>query len=140
MAQKSVSLRPMLQVHDVEASSRRYQQMLGLRSGHGGSEYEMLFAGEDFLLHLHGLDAHEHGILQAGADEKRGIGVSLWFQLEDEPALRSTFERAAAAGADVAEPPHWNPLAHHFEASLRDPDGFVVVIHSPFSPDSAPST
>ena len=35
----------MIAVRDVEASSRWYQQLLGLRSDHGGPEYERLLAG-----------------------------------------------------------------------------------------------
>jgi hypothetical protein len=35
----------------------------------------------------------------------------------------------------VVEEPHWNPLAHHHESTLVDPDGFVVVLHSPFDPN-----
>jgi hypothetical protein len=39
---------PMLQVADVSASSEWYQRTLGLVSGHGGDEFEMLFAGEPY--------------------------------------------------------------------------------------------
>ncbi len=33
---------PMIVVRDVPASSRWYQQLLGLESAHGGDEFEML--------------------------------------------------------------------------------------------------
>ena len=33
---------PLICVHDVEASSRWYQRLLGCRSAHGGPEYERL--------------------------------------------------------------------------------------------------
>ena len=36
----------MLQVADVAASSGWYQRALGFTSGHGGDEFEMLYAGE----------------------------------------------------------------------------------------------
>jgi catechol 2,3-dioxygenase-like lactoylglutathione lyase family enzyme len=122
----------MLQVQDVEASSRWYQSVLGLRSGHGGPDYEMLFDGDDFVLQLHPLDAHEHGIVQAGTDGSRGAGVSLWFEAIDRPAFAALVEQARASGATIVEEPHWNPLAHHHEATLRDPDGYVVVVNTPF--------
>ena len=122
----------MLQVRDVEASSRWYQDALGLRSGHGGAEFEMLFDGDAFVMQLHRLDAHEHGILQAGADGARGAGMSLWFQAADRDAFTALVDQARAAGATVVEDPHWNPMAHHHEATLVDPDGYVVVVHSPF--------
>jgi catechol 2,3-dioxygenase-like lactoylglutathione lyase family enzyme len=128
-----MKLRPMLQVSDVARSSQWYQASIGLRSGHGGDEFEMLFDGDDFVLQLHRLDAHEHGILQSGTDGARGAGVSLWFEAGDRPTFEASVERARAAGAAVAEEPNWNPLAHHHEATLVDPDGYVVMLHSAFS-------
>ena len=124
----------MLQVRDVALSSRWYQAALGLRSGHGGDEFEMLFDGDEFVLQLHRLDAHEHGILQPVTDASPGAGVSLWFEAADREAFESMVARARTAGANVAEEPHWNPLAHHHEATLVDPDGYVAVLHSPFDP------
>jgi catechol 2,3-dioxygenase-like lactoylglutathione lyase family enzyme len=127
-------LRPMLQVDDVAASSRWYQRSLGLRSGHGGDEFEMLFDGDQFVLQLHRLDASEHGMLSPAAGAGRGAGVSLWFELPSRSAFEQALATARAAGATVADEPHWNPLAHHHEATLVDLDGYVVVLHSPFEP------
>lgn len=127
-----MKLRPMLQVADVEGSSRWYQSCLGLRSGHGGPEFEMLFDGDEFVLQLHLLGACEHGILQAGTTGERG-----W---ERRCGSRRAIVRSSplsssrrGAGAEIVEEPRWNPLAHHHEATLRDPDGYVVVICTPFS-------
>jgi catechol 2,3-dioxygenase-like lactoylglutathione lyase family enzyme len=122
----------MLQVADVEASSRWYQDVLGLTSGHGGAEFEMLMHGDDHLLDLHRLDAHEHGfgVLESGTT--RGAGVSLWFEAADRAAFESMFAHATQSGATVLEAAHWNPQAHHHEATLMDLDGYVVAIHSPF--------
>lgn len=33
---------PLIAVHNVELSSQWYQQVLALKSGHGGTEYEQL--------------------------------------------------------------------------------------------------
>ena len=126
----------MLQVSDVARSSGWYQASLGLRSGHGGDEFEMLFDGEEFVLQLHRLDAHEHGILQAGSAGARGAGVSLWFEAGDRFAFESKIELARASGATIAAEPNWNPLAHHHEATLLDPDGYIVMVHSAFDPGS----
>ena len=122
----------MLQVNDVATSSRWYQDALGLTSGHGGDEFEMLFAGDEFVLQLHRLDAHEHGALQAGLAGTPGAGVSLWFEVADRPSFEALVERARRVGASIVEQPHWNPLAHHHEAMLVDADGYIVVINSPF--------
>lgn len=58
--------------------------------------------------------------------------MSLWFEAPDRVAFEALFVRAQQAGAMVVEEPHWNPLAHHHEATLVDLDGYVVVINSPF--------
>jgi catechol 2,3-dioxygenase-like lactoylglutathione lyase family enzyme len=129
-----MQVRPMLQVRDVAASSRWYQDVLGLASGHGGDEYEMLFGGDRFLVQLHRIDAHEHGFSAPGAGDAVGLGVSLWFELPDRGSVEAAVARADGAGTAVVSPTVWNPLAHHHEATLTDPDGYTVVAHSPFEP------
>lgn len=132
-----VKLRVMLQVADVEASSRWYQDMLGLTSGHGGAEFEMLMHGDDHLLDLHRLDAHEHGVTTPGPGSTPGAGVSLWFEAADRATFEALVAHVTAAGATVVQAAHWNPLAHHHEATVVDLDGYVVVLHSPFDPAGA---
>ena len=124
----------MLQVRDVGVSSRWYQTMIGLRSGHGGDEFEMLFDGDDFVLQLHRLDAHEHGLLQPDPDALVGAGVSLWFEAADRDAFDSLIGHARSGGATIAEEPTWNPLAHHHQSTLIDPDGYIVIVNTPFDP------
>jgi hypothetical protein len=52
----------MISVSDVPASSRWYQQLLGLASGHGGAEYEQLLTDGVLVLQLHNEDVgHHHG-------------------------------------------------------------------------------
>jgi catechol 2,3-dioxygenase-like lactoylglutathione lyase family enzyme len=130
-----MKLSPMLQVADVAASSRWFQQTLGLVSGHGGDEYEMLFAGEPYvtplLLQLHRWDAHEHGFL-GSADIAVGNGVSLWFEVLGPEQLAERWQAVEAAGAVVLAAPAWNPQAHHHEFTVRDPNGYVVVVNTPF--------
>ena len=126
----------MLQVPDVAAASEWYQQTLGFASGHGGDEFEMLYAGEPYasplLLQLHRWEAHEHGFL-GSPDVPVGNGVSLWFQVEDRAELERVWQRAALARDHVLAEPAWNPLAHHHEFSMRDHDGYVVAVHTPFA-------
>ena len=127
----------MIQVADVVASSQWYQRTIGLVSGHGGDEFEMLFAGEPFagplLLQLHRWEAHEHGFL-GSPDLPVGNGSSLWFQVPDRAAFDAAWARAEPEG-EVLSPPAWNPLAHHHEFTLRDPDGYISAVHTPFSAD-----
>lgn len=138
---------PMIQVADVAASSRWYKSALGMTSGHGGDEFEMLYAGEPYasplVLQLHRWEAGEHGFL-GSPDLPVGNGSSIWLELADVPAFRAAWGRASAAGAHVLAEPAWNPLAHHHEFALRDPDGYVIAVHTPFdmsgsnTPDGGP--
>jgi hypothetical protein len=129
---------PMIQVADVVASSNWYQRTLGLVSGHGGEEFEMLFAGEPYatalLLQLHRWDAHEHGFL-GSPDVPVGNGSSLWFGAADRAEFDAAWTRAVESQAEVLADPAWNPLAHHHEFTLRDLDGYVLAVHTPFSSD-----
>ena len=119
---------PMLTCASVSTSSEWYQRTLGLVSAHGGDEYEMLTHDDMVVLQLHETDAHEHPYL-VRLDEPFGNGVAVWFE---SAAYAEAVERARASGAEVLEDDHVNPLAHHREIWLRDPDGYVVVISSPF--------
>jgi len=124
---------PLLCVHDVEASSRWYQRLLGCRSAHGGPAYERLEWGDRLVLQLHHWDVdHEHGPIGDPA-LPRGNGVLLWFEVDDFDAAAA---RAAALQAEVLKPRHRNPAdgrggPNHWELWLRDPDGYTVVLASP---------
>ena len=119
---------PMLTCRTVSASSEWYQRTLGLTSAHGGDEYEMLMYDGALVLQLHEVDAPEHPYLVDPA-ERFGNGVAVWFESAEYPAA---VERARAVGAEFLEDDHVNELAHHREIWLRDPDGYVVVVSSPF--------
>ena len=122
---------PMLFVADVEASSRWYQQLFGLTSGHGGPEFEMLVVGEhQVVLQLHKIDADEHGTrVQPGSTN--GLGVLLNFETAD---VETIHDRAVEMGAAVESPPTYNELAHHTEFVVVDPDGYAIAVHTPFDP------
>src|SRR5215471_17617504 len=97
-----MQLAPLLCVHDVESSSRWYQQLLGCESGHGGREYERLVAGGKLVLQLHRWDIeHHHGPLGDPDLKPYGNGVLLWFELADFDAAAA---RAGAMKVDVAKP------------------------------------
>lgn len=116
---------PMIAVRDVEASSRWYQRVLALASGHGGPEYEQLLSARQVVLQLHGWDVHEHPHLGDPQAARPGNGVVLWFH---EAAIEAAFDRAVQGGAEVLASLQVNPLARHREFWLRDPDGYVIVV------------
>ena len=120
----------LIAVRDVEASSRWYQRLLGLRSDHGGPHYERLLAGGELVLQLHHADVeHHHGRI----GDPGGGGVLLWFG--DVSDFDDVVARAAELGAPVVRAPHRNPPEGfgpgHREIWVSDPDGYTVVVASP---------
>lgn len=120
----------MIVLHDVEAGSRWFQDVLGLSSGHGGPEYEMLMDGDDLVTQLHHWEADEHPHLGDPADPSRGNGVLLWFEAYDFDAV---MERVERRGVEILDGPLLNPNAGQHEVWLRGPEGFVVVVAGPRS-------
>jgi len=135
---------PLIAVDDVEASSRWYQHLLGLRSDHGGPHYERLLAGGTLVLQLHQRSVeHHHGTIAAD-DGPVGRGVLLWFgEVHD---FDGAVARAEQLQARVVRAPHRNPPEaegngpSHREVWIEDPDGYTVVIAGPdgevFAPPS----
>jgi catechol 2,3-dioxygenase-like lactoylglutathione lyase family enzyme len=119
----------MITCASVAAASAWYQHVLGLESAHGGDEYEMLVSNGQLVLQLHELDVDEHPHLVRPDLGLGGNGVALWFEADDYPAIVARISRT---NANVVEDDHVNPNAHHREIWLRDLDGYVVVISSPF--------
>jgi predicted enzyme related to lactoylglutathione lyase len=122
-------------VRDVEASSRWYQHLLGLRSDHGGSTYERLLAGDTLVLQLHAFESdHDHGTI-GKPEGALGNGVLLWFG--ETADFDGVVARAAGLRATVVRPPARNPPREegngpsHREIWIEDPDGYTVVVASP---------
>lgn len=120
---------PLIAVRDVQASSRWYQAVLGLKSAHGGPEYEQLTYKGKLVMQIHHWDAHEHPHMGDPKILPYGNGVLLWFQTDEFDAAVA---RAVELHAQILEPPKINSSAHHQEIWLRDPSGYVVVIASPY--------
>src|SRR4051812_42809650 len=100
---------PLICATDVEASSRWYQQLLGVRSDHGGPHYERLMDGDRLVMQLHNFDVeHDHGRIGQPDDRPYGNGVLLWFEVDDFDAAVS---RGAQMGVNVVLAPHRNPPA-----------------------------
>jgi catechol 2,3-dioxygenase-like lactoylglutathione lyase family enzyme len=126
---------PLIAVTDVEASSRWYQRLLGCQSNHGGREYEQLVWDGQIVLQLHSFTVeHGHGRIGNAADKPYGNGLLLWFEVQDFDAV---LERSHEMGVEVILPKHRNPPEpdggpNHWELWVRDPDGYVVVVASPY--------
>jgi catechol 2,3-dioxygenase-like lactoylglutathione lyase family enzyme len=119
---------PMVALADVEAGSRWFQNVLGLRSAHGGTEYEMLMDGDGLVLQLHQWEADEHPHLGDPDDLSRGNGVLLWFATDDFDAL---MQRVRDGSVSILDGPLVNPNAGHREVWVRGPEGYTVVVAGP---------
>ena len=125
----------MLMVRDVQASSRWYQELLGLTSDHGGAEYERLCSDGELALQLHhDTTEHHHGPI-GDPEQPRGNGVLVWFgEVGDFDGVLARIEKL---GAPVVRPVHRNPPdgqgngPGHREVWLLDPDGYTVAVASP---------
>jgi catechol 2,3-dioxygenase-like lactoylglutathione lyase family enzyme len=126
---------PLIAVTDVEASSRWYQSLLGCRSNHGGPEYEQLVWNDQIVLQLHSFEIeHHHGRIGNPDDKPYGNGLLLWFEVDD---FDSVLERSSKMAVEIVIPRHRNPPQgdggpNHWEIWLRDPDGYIVVVASPY--------
>ena len=122
-----MAFEPMIFVDDVETTSRFLQQLLGLKSAHGGKEYEMLTDGAGALaLQLHHADADEHGGERLPTGAPRGVGVLLYFNVPD---VRAAYATAQAMGARCEGPPTFILQARHTEFVVRDLDGYAIAIY-----------
>ncbi len=125
---------PLICVRDVEASSRWYQRLLGCQSAHGGAHYEQLVAHGQLIMQLHHWAvAHHHGAI-GDPHLPHGNGVLLWFEIDDFDAALA---RVDELKPEIVLPRHRNPPdgdggPNHWEIWLRDPDGYTVVLASPY--------
>lgn len=125
---------PLIAVTDVEAVSAWYQRLLGLRSAHGGPEYERLMAGDTLVLQLHKWTVdHHHGPIGDRQTKPYGNGVLLWFEIDD---FAAAVERAREMRAEIVKDTHRNPPTgeggpDHWECWIMDPEGYSVVLASP---------
>jgi catechol 2,3-dioxygenase-like lactoylglutathione lyase family enzyme len=119
---------PLISTDDVSATSAWFQAVLGLKSGHGGAEYEQLMHDGQMVLQIHHWDAHDHPHL---GDKSKlcGNGVVLWFQTDSYDQL---LKRVLKHKAHVLEGSTVNPNANHREIWLRDPNGYIVVVASAY--------
>ena len=113
----------MLFAKDVAATSQWYQDFLDMRSGHGGSEFEMLMDGDTLLLQLHEIDAdHDHGV---STNRPLGHGVLVFVHVEDP---RAALARARELGIEVVSGLQYNPQARMNEFTVRDPNGYSICV------------
>ena len=126
---------PLIADTDVEASSQWYQRLLGCRSAHGGKAYEQLVKDGQLVLQLHSFEVeHDHGPIGDRTQRPYGNGFLLWFEVDD---FEQVMQRAEEMGVEIVLPRHRNPSdgnggPNHWECWMLDPDGYRVVVASPY--------
>ena len=125
------SLYPLIQVADVEATARFYEQHLGFTRIFSADWYVQLRATADHPFEI-ALIVHDHDTIpEAGRGPTRAMLLS--FYVEDAAAEH---DRLAAAGVPIAQPLRDEPFGQrHFIAA--DPNGILLDVITPIEPDPA---
>ena len=109
------------QVRDVAASAAFYEEVVGLTRLATPNPQAAVFSagGVSFAVRdpFPGIDLDAAGQL--------GAGVGVWFHNKDAEGLHG---RLLARGVPIVQEPVDGPFGTQF--SFRDPDGYVVTIHS----------
>ena len=114
-------------VGDVAGSFKWYQSLLGLSQTQPAHHDfgQILDSDGTVLLCLHQWGAHEHPTLMSPDHGKPGNGLLLFFRVDD---FDMAVPRARALVTRLEEEPSMNPNTGTMEFSLRDPDGYYVMI------------
>ena len=118
-------LDPIIAVKDVEASSQWYQEIFGFKRKHGGDKFAVLVSEDDeIVLALHKWGAHDHPTI-TDPNVTAGNGVILYFRTNNMRIIRKNVSDIAAV---VEEDVHLNPNSLNMEFSIRDPDGYYLIV------------
>jgi len=107
-----------LQVRDLEASGRFYEERLGLERTQQGPPNAVVFRTEPIPF------AIRESAVDLDAVERLGWGVALWLRCDDAEELYGALHKA---GVEIAQEPFDGPFGRTF--SLVDSDGYVVTVH-----------
>ncbi len=107
-----------LQVRDLAASRRFYEESLGLAVAPQGPPNAVVFMSEPIPFAVREPD------VDLDAVERLGWGVALWMRCEDADGLCADLE---ADGVEIAQPPFDGPFGRTF--AFVDPDGYTITIH-----------
>ncbi|MFC8733978.1 VOC family protein [Luteimicrobium sp. NPDC057192] len=110
-----------LQVRDLEASARFYEEVVGLARVPAPNPGAAIFqAGDGVAFAVRepfpGVDLDAAPL---------GVGVGIWFHADDVPGLHV---RLVDHGAPVVQEPVDGPFG--LQLAFQDPDGYVITAHS----------
>jgi predicted enzyme related to lactoylglutathione lyase len=107
-----------LQVRDLEASGRFYEERLGLERAPQSPEGAVVFQTEPIPF------AVREPMVDLAVVERLGWGVALWLRADDAQELHDALRDA---GVQIARAPFDSPFGKAF--SFFDPDGYTVTVH-----------
>lgn len=107
-----------LQVRDLEASARFYEERLGLERASQSPPGAVVFRSEPIPF------AVREPLVDLEEVERLGWGVALWLRCDDAQELCDSLREA---GVGIAREPFDSPFGRTF--SLIDPEGYVVTVH-----------
>ncbi|WP_057936144.1 VOC family protein [Algoriphagus resistens] len=118
-------LETIIAVKDVARSSIWYQDLLALKSNHGGDSFEMLADRKGtVILCLHRWGEHDHPTMKAPGSVA-GNGLILYFKVSD---LDEVWNNAVRLNLAIEQEPHRNENAGKQQFILRDLDGYYLII------------
>lgn len=117
---------PLLNVKNVEASSKFYRSILACTSGHGGPNYEKLEFDGKTILQLHRQDAPEHPKMWH-ENESAGDGIVIWFRTDD---FEETVTRIEDVKPEIVKESFVSLYSKRREIWFKDLDGYMIVICS----------
>lgn len=114
-------------VADVARSFKWYQSLFGQPESSPAHDYfgQILDTDGTVLLCLHEWGAHEHPSLASPQRAEPGNGLLLFFRVDD---FDQALPRARALVDELEQEPSLNPNTGTREFTLRDPDGYYVMI------------
>ncbi len=116
---------PIIAVKSVIKSSEWYQKLLDCNSSHGGETFEILTDHDGtVILCLHLWGEHEHPTM-ANPEIPIGNGLILYIRVTN---LTNIWENAQFLNANIHQEPHFNPNSGQHQFTLRDPDGYYLMI------------
>lgn len=113
-------------VKDVQLSAKWYGEIFDCRNAHGGDHFAVLISNDDneILLCLHQWGTHEHPTM-TDPTITPGNGLLLYFRTNKMKTIRKNIDKM---GGIVEEEIHLNPNSEKMEFSLRDPDGYYLMV------------
>lgn len=118
-------LETIIAVRDVIKSSKWYQDLLDLKSQHGGENFEMLADNNGtIILCLHRWEQDDHPTMK---DPSIGVGngLILYFRVSD---LNEVWSYAIKLNLDIEQEPHLNENSGQQQFILRDLDGYYIIV------------